>query len=106
MLAGTPRGAAESDGADLGVDHGFPYAEYGLTGGLLLAVHDAVWLEGTVWIATEQGVFFQRDEQGWVYGWAYVSGLPERNTTAVLPLPDGSTWIGTAAHGLVRFVPR
>jgi hypothetical protein len=55
----------------------------------------------TVWIATNQGAFYSNQAERWTY----VGGIPVRDLTAVLAMPDGSAWIGTADVGLIYFEP-
>jgi hypothetical protein len=61
---------------------------------------------GMVWVATNQGVFrAPAYEEGRSGRWAPIGGIPSSNVTAVLPLADGSAWIGTADSGLFHFTP-
>lgn len=65
----------------------------------------AVSLEGRiVWLATDQGAYYT-DPGSRPYGWSYVPDLPDRDLSVILPLPDGSAWIGTMSAGLIHFEP-
>ncbi len=76
----------------------------GLAGGWPVAVR-AVSLEGRiVWLATDQGAYYT-DPGSRPYGWSYVPDLPDRDLSVILPLPDGSAWIGTMSAGLIHFEP-
>jgi ligand-binding sensor domain-containing protein len=57
----------------------------------------------TLWIATNQGAFYRQEMDMHGQNWTYVAGLPSRDVTTVLPMPDGSVWLGTANAGLVYF---
>jgi hypothetical protein len=41
----------------------------------------------------------------WFYKWTHIPGLPSQDLTAVLTLPSGSAWFGTADAGLIYFEP-
>ncbi|MBN2005664.1 MAG: hypothetical protein JXA21_20070 [Anaerolineae bacterium] len=92
---------------DKGVYWGL-YNQYGgdsqLAGGWTVVVRDVNLNGQTAWIATNQGAFYSYP-QDYGYGWSYISDLPDQNLSAVLPLPDGSAWIGTLDAGVIRFVP-
>jgi len=64
---------------------------------------------GTIWVATYGG-FFAVDpasRRARRFSVAGESGDPERDyVEAILPESDGSLWLATAVHGLVRFDPR
>lgn len=80
-----------------------------LSGGWPISVRQISLDETTrnIWIATSQGAFYQRlvDPERERGGWTFIAGLPDRDLTAVLPLPDGSVWLGTANAGVIHFVP-
>jgi hypothetical protein len=87
-------------------------AEYTLGDGYRVRVRDLAFepVSDRIWLATNQGVFFaQRTvllEHG--YGpsiWTALADLPTRDFTGVLPLEDGTVWLGTASQGLIHFIP-
>lgn len=84
------------------------YGDFRLSGSWPIDVRQVRLHEpsGRLWIATGQGAFFQEPfDPGYEQDWTYLAGLPVEDLTAVLPLPDGSAWLGTAAAGVLFFEP-
>ncbi len=90
---------------DEGVYDNWAGGNWGLAGGWPLAVRDVKLGEQTIWIATNQGAFYVHQARYTGEIWSYISGLPDRDLSAILPLPDGSVWIGTMTTGLIHFEP-
>jgi len=91
----TERGICDGDGL----------SDYKLAGGWPVSVRRMRLDEttGILWIATNQGVFYRQGMDMHGQNRTYVAGLPSRDVTIVLPMPDGSVWLGTANVGLVYF---
>lgn len=101
VLAGNTRFYA----TERGIYDGDGLGDYKLAGGWPVSVRRMRLDEatGTLWIATNQGAFYRQGMDMHGQNWTYVAGLPSRDVTTVLPMPDGSVWLGTANAGLVYF---
>lgn len=59
--------------------------------------------DGTMWIATDKGLFYGRDQDFRQYSEA--NGLPNNSVTSLCQDREGSLWVGTERGGLVKFSP-
>jgi hypothetical protein len=99
-----------------GEDASATWADSTLAGGWRTRVRDIQLAPGNeaIWIATNQGVFSHQNLTGdafltWMQPWTqispvtwiYLTGLPTRELTHVLPLPDGQLWIGAQDQGVI-----
>ncbi len=90
---------------DQGVYNGWLGGDRSLSGGWPLAVRDVRLGEDKAWIATSQGAFYTPLEEWPETSWVYLTGLPEQDISVVLPLPDGTVWLGTMDGGAIHFDP-
>ena len=59
--------------------------------------------DGTLWIATDKGLFSSRGET--FVGYTEENGLPNNSVTSLWQDLEGSFWVGTERGGLVKFSP-
>ena len=108
ILPARINGVAQIDGewmvaTEGGLFNGWMGGDRALSGGWPLAVRDVGATDQAAWIATSQGVFYTPLESWPNETWVYASGLPVEDLSVVLPLSDGSAWLGTVDAGVIHF---